>query len=297
MQVNSISSSMSFRSKSLEEQFAKLGDNDLQRLAYEKAKLDTNDKKHKRIDNMLYFSLPFAAGISELAKNSYINKKELFANLKEAGYSVAQRKNLLKQLAESGNKLISPDKIRAFKSMNALGTVVSWTTMIAAFAAAWKAKFLAEKHSEKISNFSAKNPFLSWGGAFALGVGASMGIDKGIDVATKAFKGKVTYSTLRKAVKLKNALNGNKFLNAVSNTLSKVPPSAKQIGKGAVSLLPLALILTTVIHSFNHDNVKTQQANKNYNDFKVAQEEIKRVLEDDNQEEVAVENDAETDEV
>lgn len=67
MQVNSVSlagntKNASFKSMQREfETLAALDDNQVRQIAYAKASHDVNDKKHKRISNALYFSIPIAA--------------------------------------------------------------------------------------------------------------------------------------------------------------------------------------------------------------------------------------------
>ena len=276
MRVNTVGSSTAFKERSLEEKFAKLGNDDLKVLAYEKAKLDTNDKKHNRIDKAIYLSLPLAAGVAKLAENDFINKKELYYALKEAGKPFAERISIIKRLAESGEKVLNPSEIRAFKFMKGAGAVVSWTTMLAAFSAVWMGKIAAEKKSKTMRDLSQHYPFLTTVGTFAAGVLASMGVDKGVAVAAKALKKKIPYNSLKES--LKNTLNNSKVLNKAANVIAKVPSPIRSIGKGALVFLPFAMIVTSFIHSMNHDAKKMEQARKNFNDFKVAQQMIKEDL-------------------
>lgn len=77
MQVSSVSNSFnppSFRASREEQAFSRLDDSDLRKMAYAKASNDVNDKKHRRIDKALYYSLPLAGGLVAVAGGKFSGK-------------------------------------------------------------------------------------------------------------------------------------------------------------------------------------------------------------------------------
>lgn len=247
MQVNSINS-VSFKGSPIEESFANLNDRDLKEIAYKKASKQTNDKKHRRIDNTMFYSLPLAAGAATLAD----------------------------KVAIQG---IKADRIRSIKALRALGTTASWGATLAGFSAIWGAKNLVEKHSKVARDFSEKHPFISTVGTFVGGIAAMVGINNGFaKLAEKQAAKAISYSSLKILAKAKNALNNSKILNKAAEILAKTPSSIKTAGKGALAFAPIILIATSLIHQINHDGVKAKQAAKNYDELKISQEIIRQDL-------------------
>ena len=247
MQVNSINS-VSFKGSPFEERFANLSDKDLKEIAYNKASKQTNDKKHRRIDNAIFYSLPLAAGAATLAD----------------------------KIAVQG---IKADRIRGFKALKALGTTASWGATLAGFSAVWGAKNLVEKHSKTARDFSEKHPLISTIGTFVGGIAAMVGINNGFaKLAEKQAAKGFSYGSLKILAKAKNVLNNSKVLNKAVEILAKTPSSIKTAGKGALAFAPVIFIATSLIHQINHDSVKAKQFAKNYNDLKIAQEMIRQDL-------------------
>ena len=77
MKVNSISSNQVFGHDSNKLYMSVLrdaSDSDLKYLAYAKASHDVNDRKHRRISDLLYYSVPVAAGVAEAVKPASISR-------------------------------------------------------------------------------------------------------------------------------------------------------------------------------------------------------------------------------
>ena len=255
MQVNSVSLSASahntaFKATPEEHVFAGLRDKDLRKIAFAKASDDVNDRKHRAIDNTLFFALPLAGGLS-----------------------AAVRDFTPEAIAQIGKKNIRSLRLARFGLVSA-----SWAAGLAALSALWNTKdYLAQK-VDIIKN----NPVISSVATFAAGFGVLAAVDK------YGFKGlmKVINSVDDKKVmpyikKARTALNNSKILNKASEYISKFPSPIKDMAKGAAELAPLLIIGTQIAHMFGHQRVKTNVATKNYEDLKQAQEKVRENIADE----------------
>ena len=86
---------------------------------------------------------------------------------------------------------------------------------------------------------------------------------------------------LLKESKLDKALNNSKILNGAEKLANKMPPALKDIGKTVVDFLPWIAIGTQIAHSWGHQSVKLNQANKNYAELKNAQNIIRQDIVDE----------------
>lgn len=255
MQVNSVSlsanaHSTAFKATPEEHVFAGLRDKDLRKIAFAKASDDVNDRKHRAIDNTLFFALPLAGGLS-----------------------AAVRDFTPEAITQIGKKNIRSLRLARFGLVSA-----SWAAGLAALSALWNTKdYLAQK-VDIIKN----NPVISSVATFAAGFGVLAAVDK------YGFKGlmKVVNSVDDKKVmpyikKARTALNNSKILNKASEYISKFPSPIKDMAKGAAELAPLLIIGTQIAHMFGHQRVKTNIATKNYEDLKQAQEKIRENIADE----------------
>ena len=144
MHVNPISTT-SFKASEQEMIFADLKDGDLRQIAYEKAKQDTNDKFHRKLDKAIYLSLPLAGGLSVLGSGEIAGK-------------------------------LRGQKLGAFTNATA-----KWILGFMAVDAIFGAKHLLERKSEKINNFNQKHPFIANLTAFSAGFTALSGVFVGFN--------------------------------------------------------------------------------------------------------------------
>ena len=236
MQVNSVSSAQSFRSLPLEARvIAALDDDQLKSVAYQKAKRDVEDKKHRRIDNLLYFSIPLSSAFA-----AAVNAKDV---------SRIARLGLGSRLA------------------------ASLTLPFATVAGAFAIKNQADKHSRTSALFSANHPILTAVTALAGGLLAAAAIRGGVSaLAPKVMK---HVDTAHLTENLAKKLNESKVLNSVSRQLDKLPSSLKEFSKAALSWTPYVLVATQIGHMFNHDRVKTNEYYKNYEALKDVQNAVR----------------------
>lgn len=255
MQVNSVSlsanaSNMAFKATPEEQVFANLKDRDIRKLAWSKASNDVNDRKHRAIDNTLFYTLPLAGGLSAAVRDF---SPEAVANL--------------------GKHNIRSMRLARFGLVSA-----SWAAGLAALGALWNAKdYLAQK-IDVIKN----NPVISSVVTFAAGFGVLSAVDKlghkGLMKVINSVDDKKVMPYLKK---VRNALNESKILNKASECISKFPSPIRDIGKGAAELAPLLIIGTQIAHMFGHQRAKANVASRNYDDLRQAQEMIRDNISDE----------------
>lgn len=277
MQVNSVSSravesQQSFGKrhrnvdkKTLElealERFANMDDRELGMLAYKKASYSVNDKKHKRISNALYYSIPLAAGLAAAIKTPS------------------------KVLSKAG--LVNTS--RALRLGNFAASALSWAGTFAAIDLIFAGKRKLDKASPTMNEFSTNHPILSTiatigasiGAIFLAGKGISKLAGKLLPKTAGALSSKFSVKELRALAKTSDKLNNSKILNKVSEKLAKVPSAIKNFAKGVIDYSPILLICSSIAHSFNHQNVKTREVVRNYEELKVAQAQVREALENE----------------
>ena len=149
MQISAVSlNSPNFKASEEEKRFAALSDSALRTLAWNKASVEVDDKRHKRLDNAIYCSLPIAGGISTLAqKMDYRPFK-------------------------TGLMSVPPHKLRAAKLARAGMVAGAWGVALGAVSALWGANNIAEKHIKSVKEFNKEHPVLSTLSVLAASFGA-----------------------------------------------------------------------------------------------------------------------------
>jgi len=244
MQVNLVSlngrvSKTSFGDNSLQERFASLNENELRQLAYAKSSHEVNDKKHKRLDRAIIASVPLAAGIAAAAAPKSMSR--------------------IGRLASFG-----------------LGAA-SWILPFAVVDAVFGAEKLAKKN-KSVKDFAKEHPMLTVMGTFAASIGAYLGLRHGAIKGLNKYGDKIFEKASPYMDKLAKSLNDSKFLDKASATLEKVPSSIKEFTKTALNWSPWVLLLTSITHTFSHDDVKAKTFAKNFEELKTAQDLIRQDL-------------------
>ena len=240
------------------EQFANLNDRQLQQLAYMKASYNVNDKKHKRISNALYYSIPLAAGLAAAIRTP------------------------AKTLSAKG--LVNSS--RALRLGNFAASALSWAGTFAAIDLIFGGKRQLDKSSPAVREFSEKHPIISTIATIGASIGAIFLAGKGISKLAKKVLPKAsgtlskTFSTkeLRAVAKVSDKLNNSKILNWASEKLTKVPSAIKNFAKGVIDYGPILLICSSIAHSFNHQNVKAKEVVMSYEQIKDAQDQVRTAL-------------------
>jgi len=236
MQVNSVSSAQSFKALPLEARvLAAMDDNQIRSVAYKKAEHDVDDKKHRRIDSLMYYSIPLSSAFATTVNTQ--------------GLSRVARLGL-------GTKLAA-----------------SLTLPFAAVMGAFGVKNQIDKHSRTSALFSANHPILTAITALAGGLLAAGAIRGGVSaLAPKVMK---HIDTTKLTESLAKKLDESKVLNFASKQLDKLPSSLKEFSKTALSWTPYIIIATQIGHMINHDRVKTNEYYKNYEALKTFQSVVR----------------------
>ncbi len=257
MQVNSVSLSNSsakpaFKSASREqlEAFAQLDDKAVRQLALTKTSHEVNDKKHRRINRAIYWSIPLAAGIA--------------AATASPGKIVSK---------------LGTDFSRSARLTNFASQALSWAGTFLAIDTVFGAKRSIDKHSPSMKKFTQEHPVVSLLGTVAASLGVLFGARYGLTkLATKYAPKKASVKALKSLINANSKLNSSKVINKTSELMAKVPSALKNFGQGVLNWSPMLLIFGSLTHSMNHEKVKGQQFVNNYREIKGAQEIVKQGL-------------------
>lgn len=253
MQVNAISASNpGFRATDKEHIFAALDDSTLKQIAWNKASVDVNDKRHNKLDRAMFMSLPIIGGLSSLA----------FATKPD----------------------IAEQKLRAVKFGRAAKIAGSWALALGAVSALSGLKNVVENNVKSIRKFDNEHPVLTTLASLAVAfvaIGATNKLTHRIADKLIMKDGINILENAAKMTKLDNVLNTNKYINKAAEYIQKVPPALKDIGRIALGYLPWIAIGTQIAHMWGHQNAKLNQVEKNYSELKAAQEMIRENIIDE----------------
>ena len=244
MQVNSVSlngrvSATPFGNSTLRERFAALDEQELKQLAYAKSSQDVNDKKHKRLDRAILVSVPLSAGV--------------------AAAVAAKSMSRIGRLAAFG-----------------IGAA-SWLLPFAVVDTVFGAEKIAKKN-KSFKDFANEHPMAVALGTFAASTGVYLGLRHGAMKGLDKYGDKLLEKASPYLNKLAKSLNSSKLLDKTSSELKKVPSSIKEFTKTALNWSPWLLLMTSIAHTFSHDEVKAKTFAKNFEELKIAQNLIRQDL-------------------
>ncbi len=242
-------------------------DEDLVKLAKLHASYDVNDRKHKRINDALYWGLPVVGGLAAVVRNPA-----------KAGTFMSARLGNLTKFA---------------------GATASWLGTFLLMDGIFAVKNKVSKNSDTVRKFDQNHPFLS----FALTAGAALGavtlaIAGGSKLAPKvlnAIKPETAAKFTEVVTKLDKGLEKSKVLNKISKGMDKVPSALKGLAKGIIDWAPMMMIIGQVTHACNHAAVKNNVAAQHYAELRELRDEARAEVEA--AERVAEEQQSEAEEV
>lgn len=238
-------------------QIARLDDKTIRQLAYAKASHDVNDKKHKRISNALYYSIPLAAGLAAAVKNP----------------------KSMSDLMKTAKLLPKTDFSRYVRLNRFVNTAVSLTGAILAIDATFGLKKILDKKSSSMHEFSNNHPVLTALGTVGTAFLAIVGLGKGASKLSSKLLSKIPEKEIAKTTaEVAKKLNKSKVLNFVSKKLAKVPSGIKNFASGVLDYSPILLICSSIAHSFGHEKAKATEYQNNYRDIKTAQALVREGL-------------------
>lgn len=224
-----------------------LSDNDLKRFAYYQACIQTNEDKHRKLNNMAVASLPVVAAVRD-------------AVITEPFIPVL------------GFKLAASPATRLF---NGAKTFLKWGGGIALAYGVMTAFDKMEDKSAKVRKFAGEQPYTAMAAAFGTTLALCYGVEKGITKFADKLIGVNKLDAARKACKGIIKFNDNKIIKSVTKACTKVSnkihPAIKAVGGIGLAVAPLAIGLSTIIHSLNHSSIRNRQATQNYTTLKATQ--------------------------
>lgn len=218
----------------------------LKQVALEAALAKSNEQKHKKINNILWYSVPVVAGLTAGILNK--GKSSLFS----------------KELSGASAKLAS-----------GLKTAAGWGAAILSAEAIVGGKNLITKNSDKAKEFEKEHPFLSFAGLLVTGGLALAYLPKGLGKLYSKINPKFIGKLANKTGKIADFINNSKLVKAsnkfFNNIGKRVPAVAKEVGRTALNYAPDALLIGTLVHSLNHGLDIGRKTNENYNYLKETQ--------------------------
>lgn len=221
------------------EQFAAIDDRQLRQLAGRAASVQVNDKKHKVMNNMLWYSLPVASGVAAVVQNP----------------SVVGR----------------IPKLKLFTKQTAI-----IAGMLAVIDATFAAARGINKHSETLGNFNKEHPVMSTLLTIGASVGALLLAGKGAGKLYEKYGDKAI--KFLKDKKVDKYIKDNKLITKATEALKKAPSALKEFGKTVLSWGPWIVLGTTIAHSFGHEKARAVAEVRNYDYLKANQEKVREAL-------------------
>lgn len=228
---------------------AELSDNDLKKLSYYKAAIQTDDKKHQKINNAIILTLPVVAAL----KDTVLSRGNAFAIF--------------------GKQIKSSPAARVLTGAKTLG---KWYGALAVATGVIAGADKLRNESPKVRQFVKDQPFTAFAAEMVTALALCAGAEKVLPkLAGKFINGKNSakfWNTITKSVKKFNDNNIVKHIStAYTKAADKMQPALKSVMAEGLLLSPLILTGCGILHSFNHSSVRNRQAEQNYINLKTVQ--------------------------
>ena len=214
--------------------------------SYYQAMKKVQDKKHKKIANALWYSIPVAAGLSAAILTK--GKSSMFG--KEVSGLAA-------------------------KVTNGIKSALPWAVTLGVADLVVGTHKYVTQNSPTAKDVERKHPFMSFLGLLGVGLVALTCVPRGIGKLYNKI-GPKTMGKLAKGVEntgnLLNKIKMPEFMSNIGAKISKKAPSAlKNVTKTAIDAAPEALLIASLFHSINHSYNRSNEFHKNYSGIKEAQ--------------------------
>lgn len=225
-----------------------LDDNYIRQIAYAKTVATVEDKKHRKITNGMFLSIPFVAGLAT------------------ALLSPSKSVVLGKQISGVAGRMV-----------NGAGSAASWGVLLGLATAVNSAFGIAEKKSPEVRKFTRENPVITFIGQIGAFIGTvALGgkyLPKMVNGIANHIKPQSLEKIANKVVRGANGLNNSKVTKKAVNMAqnfanNKYFEPLKSVAKTALNWAPSLLLWGGVLHSINHNNVKQSEFVKNYSEMK-----------------------------
>lgn len=225
-----------------------LSDNDLKKFAYQKACIQTDEKKHNKLNKVIVLSLPVAAAVRD---------------------TLLTRGNPVQVL---GKQIKSGPAARALTGAKTLG---KWYGALAIATGVIAGADKLEKSSSKVKQFVKDQPFTAIAAQFVTALALCAGAEKVLPKLAKKITANPSSRILKTIEKRIADFDNNGIVKRVAKAYTdisaKIHPSLKYAGIAGLAFAPLILCGYGILHAFNHNSVRNRQAAENYTQLKTAQ--------------------------
>ncbi len=259
-----------------EDMVLSLSDNNVRLLSREAAKIQTNDKKHQNITNGLIASLPAIIGLQYAVGTRGMSGKQMAQDAIEEAAKFGRKDNSLttKFFNTIGKNLKGPAARVAAGVAGALGIV----GLFAIVDGTVLAKKKAAEHSEGVRNFERKHPGTTMMATLIGAFTAMHYIPKGLSALADKIPTKNVATAMKNVTKQGEKFNKNSIVDSLASgckTLAQnTPSSVKSVGKFALAAAPLAVVVGTLAHAFDHSAKLKKATVENYKEIKDLQMDI-----------------------
>lgn len=251
-------------------------DDTVKLIAMESAKQDTNDKFHKNMINGLMGLVPVLYGLKDAIATRGMSGKAMAKDAMETAEKLGGKDTSLttKFFNTIGKNLKGPAARVAAATAGALGIAGVFAIASGALVANDK----AAQHVEGVRNFERKHPGTTFFGTLVGTFALLHYIPKGLSALADRIPKRNVATATKNVTKIGENFNKNSFVKSVSDGVEKLvqnaPSSLKSVGKVAVALAPIAVLVGTVAYALDHSAQKKKVANQYYNDIKDTQMNI-----------------------
>ena len=225
-----------------------LDDNQVKQIAYDVTLKTSEDKKHKKLSNLMFASIPMVAGLST------------------AILAPAKSRVITKEMTGVAARLLNGAKV-----------ATSWGALLGLGAGVIAVRDKLEEKIPALNKFNNQNPIIAFLGTTAAFIGSiALGgkyIPKSVEYAGKHIKLDSILKFENKTLKIAENFNNKSFVKNVEKQASglknmKALEPLKGVVKTALEWAPSVLLWGGVLHSYNHKNVKDREFVRNYSDIK-----------------------------
>ncbi len=223
------------------EAFALADDQTLRQISRVAASKQIDDKRHQRISNSLWYSLPIAGGLASVVSNPQVVGRI--------------------------------PKLKLFTREAAV-----WAGMFAVIDATWALARGLNNKSKAVNNFNEKHPVASTILTLGATVAALFAAGKGAKWLVGKY-GKSAINFL-KSHGVDKFIKENKVITNVMSTIRKAPSAVKELAKAAISWSPLMIVATSIAHTISHEKARAVAETRNYDQLKASQARAREILAD-----------------
>ena len=222
------------------EEFANADNKTLMQMSRIVASQQIDDRKHKRLHNAMWYSLPIAGGLASVVSNPVVGRIP---------------------------------KLKVFTKVAA-----AWAGKFALIDATWAVARGISNNSKAVHEFNEKHPIASTILTLGATVAALYGAGKGANWLVGKYGDKVV--KYLKGKNVDKFIKENKTITKVMQTVRKAPSAIKEFSKGLIRWSPFIIVATSIGHTISHEKARAVAETRNFETLKANQEKVRMVLAD-----------------